>query len=81
MAPILTTLDQDTLILVDAAKRRHKSLEEVYIPRLRDCNGPLAVQQQLLTEFRESIEASAQEVEVCMFGMSYQSTTVRARRI
>lgn len=64
MAPIPIELDADTVRLIDHAQRRAKDIQEFQIPRLRDCNGPLSLQQQLNSELRDDIDAFARQIEV-----------------
>lgn len=64
MPPILSTLDDGISNLILSAQRQQKDLSEFQIPRLRTCNGPLPLQQNLAAELREDIEAFARKVEV-----------------
>lgn len=56
--------DDDTKSLISSVRRRLKDLSEFQIPRLRDCNGPLAVQQNLAAELREDVDTLAKQIEV-----------------
>ena len=64
MAPIPTTFEQDTIELIENIDRRQRDLSEFQIPRLRDCVGPLATQQQYAGEVREDIDVLARIIEV-----------------
>ncbi|KAG6819698.1 hypothetical protein H0H93_009492 [Arthromyces matolae] len=58
----LRTSDDATQLISDV-KRRQNDVVEFQIPRLRSCNGPLSLQQNLATELREDIETLARKVE------------------
>ena len=64
MAPIPQILDDETKALAENLQRREKDLTEFQIPRLRDCKGPLSVQQQFAAELREDLDAFTKQVEV-----------------
>jgi protein transport protein SEC20 len=64
MPPLPSTLDAQTLSIIDILGRRLRDLVEVQIPRLRDCTGPLSLQQQLAGELREDTDTCAQQIEV-----------------
>jgi protein transport protein SEC20 len=66
MPPIPRTLDQDTLALISSAHRRANDLSECQIPRLRECRGPLSLQQNLAGELREDLDRFSRQVEVCI---------------
>ncbi|KAJ7485375.1 Sec20-domain-containing protein [Mycena latifolia] len=63
MPPLPTTFDEETLQLVAAAQRHEKDLAEFQIPRLRSCQGPLSLQQNLAAELREDIDTFARQIE------------------
>ncbi|KAG5730096.1 hypothetical protein E4T56_gene1862 [Termitomyces sp. T112] len=63
MAPILVTSTDETSQLISAAKRRQNDLVDFQIPRLRSCQGPLSLQQNLAAELREDIDSFAKQVE------------------
>ncbi|KAH8829373.1 Sec20-domain-containing protein [Flagelloscypha sp. PMI_526] len=55
MAPI-PLFSEDTNTAIDSARRKQKDLAEFQIPRLRDCKGPLSLQQEWYTEVRDDLE-------------------------
>ncbi|KAJ7512673.1 Sec20-domain-containing protein [Mycena galericulata] len=63
MPPLPNTFDEETLELVAAAQRREKDLTEFQVARLRACQGPLSVQQNLAAELREDIDTFARQIE------------------
>lgn len=66
MAPIPQTLDIETKDLIDGLYRREKDLAEFQVPRLRDCSGPLSVQQRLAAELREDLDVFGKQIEVSL---------------
>ncbi|KIJ55654.1 hypothetical protein M422DRAFT_240265 [Sphaerobolus stellatus SS14] len=56
MPPIRSTVQQETIDLIDSLSRRQKDLQEFQIPRLRDYKGPLITQQQYAGEIRDDLE-------------------------
>ena len=67
MAPIPSTLPEDALSLISAAERRYKFLTESELPKLRQCIGPLSLQQTLAEELRMDTVALMRQVEVSSF--------------
>ena len=65
MPPLPTTFDDGAKALIDTLERRQKDIRDFQIPRLRDCKGPLSLQQQYAAEIREDIDVFAKQVEVC----------------
>ncbi|KAF7360395.1 Sec20-domain-containing protein [Mycena venus] len=63
MAPLPNTFDEETLQLIAAAQRHEKDLAEFQIPRLRSCQGPLSLQQNMAAELREDIDTFARQIE------------------
>ncbi|KAJ7728421.1 Sec20-domain-containing protein [Mycena maculata] len=63
MPPLPSTFDEETLQLVAAAQRRETDLADFQIPRLRTCQGPLSLQQNLAAELREDIDTFARQIE------------------
>ncbi|KAJ6595754.1 Sec20-domain-containing protein [Mycena vulgaris] len=63
MPPLPTTFDEETLQLIAAAQRHEKDLAEFQIPRLRSCQGPLSLQQNLAAELREDVDTFARQIE------------------
>ena len=65
MPPIPTnvSLSEDFNTTLAALGRRRRDLEGYQIPRLRDCKGPLSLQQQLTAELKEDLEAFGRQVE------------------
>lgn len=64
MAPIPNTLPEDALFLISAAERRYNSLTDSELPKLRQCIGPLSVQQTLAEDLRVDTIALTRQVEV-----------------
>jgi len=64
MAPIPVRLPEEAYTLISAAERRFGCLNEVEIPKLRNCTGPLVVQQTLAEELREGTALLARQIEV-----------------
>jgi hypothetical protein len=64
MPPIPVTLDEQTRLSTESLQRRINDLVKFQIPRLRQCTGPLAIQQRLNAEVRDDIDACTQQVEV-----------------
>ena len=67
MAPIPNTLPEDALSLISAAERRYKFLSDSELPKLRQCIGPLSVQQTLAEDLRVDTIALTRQVEVSSF--------------
>ncbi|KAG6901599.1 hypothetical protein C0995_010160 [Termitomyces sp. Mi166 len=63
MAPIPVVFTDETSQSISAAKRRQNDLVDFQIPRLRSCQGPLSLQQNLAAELREDIDSFARQVE------------------
>jgi len=63
MPPLPNTFDEETLQLIAAAQRHDKDLAEFQIPRLRSCQGPLSLQQNLAAELRDDIDTFARQIE------------------
>lgn len=55
---------QEASSVHDGLKRRMKDLQEYSIPNLRDCKGPLSLQQQLAADVRDDIEIFTRELQV-----------------
>lgn len=69
MPPLPNTFDDETKGLIESVQRRRNDLSEFQIPRLRDCKGPLAVQQSLAAELREDIDILGRQIEVSAMGI------------
>ena len=67
MAPIPITLPEDALFLISAAERRYRFLSDSELPKLRQCIGPLSVQQTLAEDLRVDTIALTRQVEVSLF--------------
>ena len=67
MAPIPNTLPEDALSLISAAERRYKFLSDSELPKLRQCIGPLSVQQTLAEDLRVDTITLTRQVEVSSF--------------
>ncbi|KAJ7126136.1 Sec20-domain-containing protein [Mycena epipterygia] len=63
MPPLPNTFDEETLQVIAAAQRHEKDLAEFQIPRLRSCQGPLSLQQNLAAEQREDVDTFARQIE------------------
>lgn len=64
MAPIPVRLPEETHSLISAAERRYRYLHDVEIPKLRNCTGPLAIQQTFAEELREDTVLLVRQIEV-----------------
>ena len=71
MAPLPSTLSDELLTAIDSLRRRRTDLSEFQIPRLRNCTGPLATQQQYAAELREDLDTFARLVEVRLYLISH----------
>lgn len=67
MPPLPNTYDEEVTSLIASIRRRQNDLLEFQIPRLRDCKGPLSVQQNFAAEVREDVDALARQIEVGHF--------------
>lgn len=67
MAPIPNTLPEDALLLISATERRYNYLTESELPKLRQCIGPLSLQQTLAEDLRVDTVALTRQVEVSSF--------------
>lgn len=67
MPPLPTTLSEELLTTVDSLRRRRTDLSDFQIPRLRNCTGPLAIQQQYAAELREDLDTFARQVDVRLY--------------
>ena len=71
---------QPTQILLEATalyERITRSVNDVaniQIPRLKQCPGPLALQQKWASEIREDIESAQREIEVHCYHYFYVYT-------
>lgn len=64
MPPLPSALDEETTDLISLIERRQKDLADFQLPRLRQCTGPLSLQQQYAAELRDDLDAFAKQVEV-----------------
>ncbi|EDR08047.1 uncharacterized protein LACBIDRAFT_297676 [Laccaria bicolor S238N-H82] len=64
MPPLPSTLAQETQNLISSLDRRQKHINEVQIPALRQCTGPLSLQQKLAEELKDAIDAHSRQIEV-----------------
>lgn len=62
MPPI--PLAQETQNLISSLDGRQKHIYEVQIPALRQCTGPLSLQQKLAEELKDAIDAHSRQTEV-----------------
>lgn len=62
MPPVPATFTDDAVHLLSSIERRYNDALEHQIPRLQDCKGPLALQQDLAAELREDIELISSQV-------------------
>ena len=67
MPPIPITLDTETQALVEQIERRQKDITTFQLPRLRDCIGPLSLQQTLAAEVREDIDRLHAQIEASLY--------------
>ncbi|KAG9098303.1 hypothetical protein FRC07_010666 [Ceratobasidium sp. 392] len=63
MPPIASPLFTEAQTTYEGISRRLKDLNEYQIPRLRDCTGPLTLQQQFAAELRDDIEVLTKRLE------------------
>ncbi|KAJ1307619.1 hypothetical protein OPQ81_001716 [Rhizoctonia solani] len=63
MPPVASPLFIEAQAAHEGISRRLRDLNEFQIPRLRDCKGPLALQQQFAAELRDDTEAIAKRLE------------------
>ncbi|ESK85847.1 Sec20-domain-containing protein [Moniliophthora roreri MCA 2997] len=63
MPPIPPTFDADAQDLIASTSRLINDISEYQIPRLRDCKGPLSVQQQLANEVREDLDKLGRQIQ------------------
>ncbi|QRW04036.1 hypothetical protein RhiLY_03035 [Ceratobasidium sp. AG-Ba] len=63
MPPISSPLFTEAQTTYEGISRILKDLNEYQIPRLRDCKGPLTLQQQFAAELRDDIDALAKRLE------------------
>lgn len=64
MPPLPLILDEETKSLIGNIQRRQTDLRDFQVPRLRDCKGPISVQQKLATELREDLTVFDDLIEV-----------------
>ncbi|KAJ3003039.1 hypothetical protein NUW54_g5514 [Trametes sanguinea] len=79
MPPLPSALDEETTNLITLLERRQKDIADFQIPRLRQCTGPLSLQQQYAAELRDDLDAFARQVEMLDVAVDDQRTE-RARR-
>lgn len=79
MAPIPSRLPEEAVSLISAAERRYKHITETEIIELRNCIGPLSVQQALAEDVRGNTIALTQQVEVCLPKMPLYPALVSIR--
>ncbi|KAI0349700.1 Sec20-domain-containing protein [Trametes cingulata] len=79
MPPLPSALDEETTNLIASLERRQKDLADFQIPRLRQCTGPLTLQQQYAAELRDDLDAFARQIETLDVAVEDQRTE-RARR-
>ncbi|EJF55892.1 Sec20-domain-containing protein [Dichomitus squalens] len=79
MPPLPSALDEETKNLIASLERRHKDLADFQIPRLRNCTGPLTLQQQYAAELRDDLDMFARQLETLDVAVEDQRTE-RARR-
>ncbi|KAF4612400.1 hypothetical protein D9613_004295 [Agrocybe pediades] len=63
MAPIPSRLPEEALSLISGIERRLKHISEVEVPQLRECTGPLSVQQALAEDVREDTVALTRQID------------------
>jgi len=64
MPPLPSALAQETQNLTSSLDRRQKHICEVQIHALRQCTGPLSLQQKLAEELKDAIDAHSRQIEV-----------------
>ncbi|KDN45634.1 hypothetical protein RSAG8_04718, partial [Rhizoctonia solani AG-8 WAC10335] len=63
MPPVASPLFIEAQTTHEGISRRLRDLNEFQIPRLRECKGPLTLQQQFAAELRDDTEAIAKRLE------------------
>ncbi|KAF9002392.1 Sec20-domain-containing protein [Hymenopellis radicata] len=63
MPPIPATFDEETSQIISAISRRQNDILQFQIPRLRECKGPLNLQQNLAGEVREDVDNTSRQIE------------------
>ncbi|KAH7341689.1 Sec20-domain-containing protein [Rhizoctonia solani] len=63
MPPVVSPLFIEAQTAHEGIYRRLRDLNEFQIPRLRECKGPLTLQQQFAAELRDDTEAIAKRIE------------------
>jgi len=71
MPPIPTKLPEEALSIISAIERRLTHISEVEVPKLRECTGPLSVQQTLAEDVREDTVALTRQIEVRCLRFSF----------
>ena len=64
MAPIPSSIDNETNALILDLQRRQKDLSEFQLSRLRDCRESIAVQQRFAGEMKEDLDFFDRQIEV-----------------
>ena len=67
LSPLPSTLAQETQSLISSLDRRQKHNYEVQISALRQCTGPLSLQQKHAEELKDAIDAHSRQIEVSHF--------------
>ncbi|PPR02353.1 hypothetical protein CVT24_011697 [Panaeolus cyanescens] len=63
MPPIAIRLSEDAKSLISGLDRRFRFLSEEQVPKLRECSGPLSVQQALAEDIREDTVSLGRQIE------------------
>ncbi|KLO13328.1 hypothetical protein SCHPADRAFT_809614, partial [Schizopora paradoxa] len=63
MAPIPSSVDNETNALILDLQRRQKDLSEFQLSRLRDCRESIAVQQRFASEMKEDLDFFDRQIE------------------
>lgn len=69
MPPITSPLFIEAQAAYEAISRRLNDISEYQLPRLRDCKGPLPLQQKYAAELRDDTEGLAKRLEVSVIGL------------
>ena len=73
MPPIPSTIDEEASNTIALLERRQKDLLDFQIPRLRNCTGPLTLQQQYAAELRDDLDVFSRQLEVSRVSSTSES--------
>lgn len=73
MPPIPSTIDEEASSTIASLERRQKDLLDFQITRLRNCTGPLTLQQQYAAELRDDLDVFSRQLEVSRVSSTSES--------